>query len=307
MSGVIDAVALPRGQGAHRPKAGARAAVPTAAPGWRRYLREPFFHFLILGGGLFFFSHWLEQRSRFTRIEITQDVVRALAQNYHLQYGRDPTSSQLEAMVQGHIREEVLYHEAHRLGLDQEDEIVRRRLVQKYEFLQQDLTIAADPTDAELRAYFASHEANYRKPETVAFSHVYFSVDRRGEDEARAAAATEVAKLISTGRTRAADAGDVFPGPQDFPALSAEEAERVFGRSVLTESLLHLEAGRWSTPLRSAYGWHVIHVDSYTPSRSADFAAVKDQVRRDYLEDARTARNEADYARLRKNFEIVRE
>jgi peptidyl-prolyl cis-trans isomerase C len=287
--------------------ASVRPAAARSAKGWHRWLREPFFHFLLLGGALFLFSHWLEERGRFARIVVTKDTVGSLAQNYHLQYGRDPTPVELETLVDGYIREEVLYHEAQKLGLDREDEIVRRRLVQKYEFLQQDLAIAAEPSETELRAYFDRHAEHYRTPATVAFSHVYFSVDRHGETGARAAAETTAERLNAVGVSRAPDAGDAFPGPREFPTLSADEADRVFGQSALTNSLFALSAGRWSTPLRSAYGWHTVHVDSYIAAKAATFSTVADQVRRDYLDDARTARNETAYAQVRKNYEIVRE
>jgi peptidyl-prolyl cis-trans isomerase C len=277
------------------------------ATAWKRGLREPFVHFLLLGSALFCVSHWLEERSRFTRILITRDNVHAIAENYRLQYGRYPTPTQLESLVDGYVREEVYYHEAQKLGLDEEDEIVRRRLVQKYEFLQQDLTIAAEPAEADLRKYFQQHAERYRQPATVAFSQVYFSVDRRGDTAARAAAEAMAAQLNARGVSRAPDRGDAFPGPQDFPTLSAEEAERVFGQGALTNGLFQLQPGRWSAPLRSTYGWHVLHVDRYAPARPADFPAVQDQVRRDFLEDARAARNDANYADLRKRFEIRRE
>jgi hypothetical protein len=224
-----------------------------------------------------------------------------------LQYGRYPTAAQLESLVDGFIREEVFYHEAQKLGLDQDDEIVRRRLVQKYEFLQQDLAIATDPSDADIKAYFEKHADHYRIPQTAAFSQVFFSVDRRGEASARAAAELAAGKLNAAGVDRAPEDGDPFPGPEDFPALSAEEAERVFGLGELTAGLFQLTPGHWSAPLRSTYGWHIIRMEAYTPSRPADFERVKEQVRRDFLEDARAARNEANYAQLRRNFEIVRE
>lgn len=285
-----------------------RAIRSAATNGLRRWLGEPFLHFLVLGGALFLVSHYLDQRGRFTRIVITPDTVASIAESYRLQYGRLPTSPQLQSLTDGYIRDQIYYHEALKLGLDQNDEIVRRRLVQKYEFLQQDLAIDSEPTDVQLQAYLQKHADRYRTPDTVAFAQVFFSVDRRGETAAHEAARLAAQELNLAGVTRAPEAGDPFPGPQDFPALSHDEAGRVFGESAaLTEGLFHLPVGRWSQPLRSAYGWHIIHVDSFSPSRPADFQTVKEQVRRDFIDEARTARNEANFASLRKSFEVVRE
>jgi len=273
----------------------------------KRWLREPFLHFILLGGALFLVSDYLEQRSRFTQIVISKDAVRGIADNYRLQYGHYPTDAQLEALVEGYTREEVFYHEAQKLGLDQDDEIVRRRLVQKYEFLQQDLAVADNPGDSDVRAYFLAHADRYTLPPTAAFSQVFFSSDRRGDENAKAAAFAAGLELNSRGVVRAPAEGDSFPGPEDFSGLSAEEAERVFGKSGLTEALFALTPGKWSVPLRSAYGWHIVRVEAYAPARTAEFDAVRDQVRRDYVEQLRAERNEANYAQLKRNFKIVRE
>ena len=301
MAEIAANIALPSGTGLRRRISQAGGATR------KRWLREPFLHFILLGGALFLVGDYLEQRSRFTQIVISKDAVRGIADNYRLQYGHYPTDAQLEALVEGYTREEVFYHEAQKLGLDQDDEIVRRRLVQKYEFLQQDLAVADNPSDIDVRAYFLAHADRYTLPPTVAFSQVFFSVDRRGDDNAKGAASSASLKLNSSGTVRAPAEGDSFPGPEDYSGLSAQDAERVFGKGGLTEALFALTPGQWSTPLRSAYGWHIIRVEAYAPSRPAEFDAVREQVRRDYIEQMRAERNEVNYAQLKRNFKIVRE
>jgi hypothetical protein len=278
---------------------------------WRslagRALREPFLHFLLLGGALFLFSHHLEERARFTRIVVTKAQVQGIADNYRLQYGSYPSATQLDSLVEGYIREAVFYHEAQKLGLDKGDEIIRRRLVQKYEFLQQDLGIAHEPAETELRAWYQAHPQQYLAPARATFTHVYFSVDRRGEQGAQSAAKALAAQLEASGATRAADAGDRFPGPQDFAGLAQPDAARVFGKDGLAVQLYSLPPGHWSAPLRSGLGWHVVYVDGQEAARPAPFDEVRDNVRRDFLESARAARNAEAYARLQRGFEIVRE
>jgi hypothetical protein len=294
-----------RSQG-HAETGGAAAGARVRALLYRA-VREPFLHFVILGAGLFFLNHHLEERARFTHIAITKDQARGIADNYRLQYGAYPDAGQLESLVEAFTREEVFYHEALKLGLDKDDEIVRRRLVQKYQFLQQDLTIGREPTDSELRAWFTAHPDPYRIPARLSFSHVYFSADQRGEAGAQQAARQLAAQLSAAGVQRAADAGDRFPGPQDFSALTEDETAKVFGKDGLSTALFGLAPGHWSEPLRSGFGWHVVYVNAREPGRAATFDEVRDNVRRDYLEAARAARNAEVYAKLRKGFEIVRE
>jgi len=271
----------------------------------RELLAEPFLHFLLLGAALFGVDHYLEAKSRFTHITIAPQVVAGIAENFRLQYGSLPSPERLQALVDARVREEVFYHEALRLGLDKDDEIIRRRLVQKYEFLQQDLDIESEPNAAALQAFFAAHKQQYEVPATVSFSHVYFSTDSRGE-HAPADAARAAAALAVSGLNRAVDSGDAFPGPTDFTRVSQVELGRVFGQQGLASEIFKLPPRQWSKPLASGLGWHLVYVNAREPARVPDFAEVRDTVRRDYLEAARAARNEQAYAKLKRGFVIER-
>ena len=275
--------------------------------GWRQLLSEPFLHFLVLGALMFGINQYLEARSRFTHIAITPDVVQGIAENYRLQYGSLPTQERLDALVEARIREEVFYREALRLGLDQGDEIIRRRLVQKYEFLQHDLEIVREPDEQTLRAFFDANEQRYQLPDAVSFSHIYFSPDARGEEGARAEAARVASALTSVGVSRAPDEGDPFPGPTDFASVSQGELGRVFGREGLASGVFALPTSRWSEPIRSGLGWHVAYVNSRELARLPGFDEVRQVVRRDYLEAAQAKRNDAAYEKLKRSFVIEHE
>jgi peptidyl-prolyl cis-trans isomerase C len=295
----------------HVARSAARLARQPASGVVRRLLgriaREPFIHFLLLGTVLFAFNHYLEERARFTRITITKSDIQGILDNYQLQYGGLPSPQQLDALVEQFVREEIFYHEALKLGLDVDDEIIRRRLVQKYEFLQQDLATPAEPTDAQLLGYYEQHPEHYRLPETVTFTHVYFSTDLHGEAGARRAAQDLATTLNLRGVTRAVDQGDRFPGNHDFASLCADELARVFGKEGLAQTIFAVDINRWSPPLRSGLGWHTVYVSGRRPSRQQAFADVRAEVRRDYIEAERERRNAERLAKLRQRFVIIRE
>lgn len=286
------------------------AEVHVARSGMRfllRALREPFLHFLLLGALLFAVNEYLEQRSKFTRIVLTPEIVQGIATNYALQYGTRPTGAQLNSLVDEYVREEVFYHAALKLGLDRDDEIIRRRLVQKYEFLQQDLAVEREPTREELRAYYREHLSEYRTPARVTFTQVYFSPDLRGAEGAHADAVRVAAGLRERGVSRAVGEGDRFPGPTDYAATSAEELSRVFGKEGLAQEVFSVPLNHWSEPIRSGLGWHLLFVTAHRPPDLASFEQAEDTVRRDYLETERAGRNAEVYARIKRDFVIVRE
>jgi hypothetical protein len=220
-------------------------------------LKEPFFHFILLGILLFSFNEYLEERANHREIVVTAAQIQGIADNYRLQYGNLPSKEQLQALVDSFIKEEVFYHEALRLNLDKEDEIIRRRLVQKFEFLQQDLAVNKEPSEAELLAFYENHQHDYLIPNKVSFTHIYFSTDVRGQEGAKQAASQTLVRLQQTALPRAPEWGDTFPGLYDFTGLAQADVKRLFGDSELASQVFSVPVNSWLGPFRSGYGWHL--------------------------------------------------
>ena len=70
------------------------------------------------------------------------------------QWRRPPTPDEMRRLVESKVREEILYREALALGLDQGDTIVKRRMVQKMEFLAEDVSALREPNREELKDWF---------------------------------------------------------------------------------------------------------------------------------------------------------
>ena len=139
-----------------------------------RVARDPLFICLVLGMVVFVVDGWLGRPPQ-QHIEVTAaDVARVDAQ-WRAEMGRPPTEQELSALIDRHVRGEVLYREALRLDLDRNDTIVRRRLAQKLQFVSEDLGTGDPPTEKALRAYYGAHRENYVRHARVTFSHVYES------------------------------------------------------------------------------------------------------------------------------------
>jgi hypothetical protein len=74
---------------------------------------------------------------REARIEVPAAEGRRLREVWAMQWRRPPRPEELQSLLDDYVREEVLVREAIAMGLDRDDDIVRRRLVQKMEFLAQ--------------------------------------------------------------------------------------------------------------------------------------------------------------------------
>jgi peptidyl-prolyl cis-trans isomerase C len=145
----------------------------------KRLVGEPLIQFLILGVLLFLLTSYIRQKSdkQSREIIIDNERIGIMVMNYKTQTGELPNKQQLEAMIDHYIREEISYREARKMGLDKDDEIIRRRLSQKFNFLQTDLTETMQPSDKDLKQFYEQHPELFQREATVSFSHIYFSTD----------------------------------------------------------------------------------------------------------------------------------
>jgi peptidyl-prolyl cis-trans isomerase C len=135
-------------------------------------LREPLVHFVVLGTALFLLYARVAPEPAH-EIVVPASLVQGLVRDAERRTGRTPTPAEAEAMVERWIDDEVRYREALALGLDRGDLIVRRRLVQKMDFLLAGSTPVPAPTDAELAAWLAAHPDQYAAPDRLSFEHVF--------------------------------------------------------------------------------------------------------------------------------------
>lgn len=274
----------------------------------RRVLREPILHFLLIGAALYgAVEFWQPAAADRFRIVVDRPMVELLAKTYQSQFGQPPGEVELKALVDRYVEDEMLYREGIALSLDRADEVVRRRIVQKVRFLTEDRAAIEAPDEAALVRYFEANRQRYALPETVSFSHVYFSPDQAGEDAARGAAAAELPKLAKSGLDRAPERGDRFPGPGDLAAATVADLGRLFGSSSeLVAALVEAPVGAWSGPYRSGYGWHLVFVSARDAERPVPFAEVRQQVEQDYVQAERARRNEEGLDLIRGKYTVVR-
>lgn len=272
-----------------------------------KLLREPLFQFAVLGAALFAvyaFATDAFSSDDSRLIEMNEAEIAFLAANWQRQWQRPPMEDELRALVDARVREEVLYREAIAVGLDQNDIVVRRRMVQKMEMLSQDLALLADPTDAELQAFFDESPEEYRVPPRISFSHIYFNADSRG-----AAVEEDARRVLSELRARNPtperdpELGDRFMLQYDYSLRAPVEVQQQFG-SYFAEEVFKLEPG-WQGPVVSGYGVHLVYIGDRVEGRIPELAEVRDRVVNDFNRDRGQRANQMLYEGLRTNYDVV--
>ena len=262
-----------------------------------RYLKDPLVIFLLFGLLVFFAErYFVDSEAADYRIDVSNGLQARILDQWQAQMGRPPTEAEATGLLDQWIREEIFYREARKLGLDENDTIIRRRLAQKLTFLNEDLANAEEPSLEALQAYFSEHAADFRVPERFSFEHRYFSSDRRENAEADARAA------LQSGN----QSGDPFILQKSYANRSSREVADLFGRE-FADQLAALDAtlpDAWQGPIASAYGWHLVRLNQKSAARDPLLAEVQDAVRRDYLQQRRRDANESFYQALRARYHI---
>ena len=272
----------------------------------RKFLREPLVHFIALGALVFLLFHFNANRDapQDGKIVVTPGKVEQLVTGFSRTWHRPPTQQELDGLFDDYIREEVLYREALAMGLDRDDTIVRRRMRQKLEFLTEEASAAAPPTDQDLQTWLDQHPEKFRVEPAMAFAQVYFNASRGGET-AFAAASNVLAKLNRAGKgTAAAEFGDTTMLPLELSLSRVDEIARIFGDD-FARQVSQLEPGRWAGPMQSGYGWHLVYVSERTVERSRPLAEVREAVQREWLAARRNEMVDLTYSKLREKYVVV--
>ncbi len=229
------------------------------------------------------------------RIYVTLAEVERLALVWERSWNRPPTDEELQGLVQNYIRDEVYVREAHKLGLDANDAVIRRRLRQKLEFFIEEGEAVQPPEDAVLEAWFAQRPEMYQRAPRFSFQQIPLP----GDDPAQADQALAALKS-GTANTNAAPALSI---PEAMEEVTPREIARTFG-TAFSASLADLPVGTWSGPIRSGLGWHLVQVTKATAAQPADYTDVRMQVLRDWQAAARRNAKDAGFERLRQNYTI---
>ena len=254
-------------------------------------IRQPLLQFLVLGVLLGVALHWMigggAQEDEAT-IRITATDVARLDAGWRARWNRPPTPEELEGLINSQVREIALHREALAMGLDQNEPVVRRVLVQKLEQIAKDLIeLSLAPTDQDLDQYYQEHADQYRPPSLITFTHVFIDPDRRGEQTLEDAAEI-LAELQSLGPPTEGieNFGDPFMLQRYYPGKDEQSIRSQFGHG-FAASVFELSPGQWHGPVLSGYGTHLVHVEALTEFPTPPLDEVRERITQDWVDENR--------------------
>jgi len=282
--------------------------------GTSQILKEPLLHFLVIGALLFGAYAWLNRTGGVTparEVPLAESDVKWLTDTFALEHQRQPTPEELAGLVHDFVKETLFAREAQERGFDKDDIVVRRRLAQKMTFVLQDNSARTEPTDEELRTFYATHEADLRSgPQTmftrpkISFAQIFFGRDRP-DPAADARQALQILAQAAPGAT-APSLGDATPLSAEMKDADERAVANRFGAKFAAR-LFELMPGAWEGPIESSKGVHLVRVSALVPGHLRPFEEIRGEVLERWREERQRENEEKYFAGLLKKYRLVPE
>ena len=263
-----------------------------------KLIREPLVHFLAIGIGLFVLYEFvapadanLDSKTIIVDRNALLTFVQFRSKAFNPEVAAERldalSESELKLLINDFVREEALHREALAMGMDQNDYVIKQRLIQSLQFITNGfVTSAVDVTEEDVAAYYEENRDDYYVDPYATFTHVYFSSDRHGSEEARALAAAKLEELNRDGIpfSESTRHGERFLYNVNYVERTEDFVASHFG-TPMAEKVFALEpdSQRWHGPIESAYGQHLVMLTKLTEGVYPPLEEIEAAVREDAL------------------------
>ena len=281
--------------------------------------RSPALHMVVLGAAMFaWIEVWGEGATGKPRIEIPASRVEQVQTDYLQRAGRPPSGEEWQALrghlideeilvryaislgmhadpaartrlaqlarfvgesVDGAAPEQELVQRAIDLGFHQRDLIVRRILADRARRLIRAVVLTRQPSDRATEAFYAANAEAFRRPEKVGFSLITINTFKWPDTEGRARELRARLDAQELDFDAAMALSDESVAEPVFAASSRQEVERQMGPG-FADAVFELPVGRWSAPIRSRHGHHLVYLEGRVEAQVPPLAEVRSQVER---------------------------
>lgn len=262
-----------------------------------KLLKDPLLHFTLVGAALFGayeLTGTPEESLNASTIVVDRDALLTFIQYRSKAFQPEQAGQRLDSMaeterqqlIRDFVREEALYREAQALGMSDNDYIIRRRSVQKLEFIAQGISEqVVSHDDAKLESFFKSHRQDYYEEPSYTFAHVFIKADSADA----AAPRHQAAELLQTLNTEQVDFssatrfGDRFLYHRNYVERTPDFVASHFGEGFKQQlSRLKPDNQHWQGPIQSEHGLHLVMLTESRPGRVPELAEVRPQVEQDF-------------------------
>lgn len=235
------------------------------------------------------------------KIVIDDADVAHLIATWQSTWNRLPTREELGGILQNHVREEVLYQEALKQGLDKKNAAVKRALITQLEVLAEGQGEQREIISEDILAYYNLRKDQFVSPARFTFLQVYFGENADSEELAAWRDAWNASGLDFE-QVREKGIPTMLPSGMDMQR--SDQVDREFGEG-FSRALEGMPPGLWSGPVPSSFGWHLIYLDSLIPSSALPLSAVQDEIYSQLEYEEKNAARELFYTELIQQYDVT--
>jgi len=218
------------------------------------------------------FQLFLQQRSKVYGQQVGEKLYQSL------------TDEKKQLLIDEYIREEALFRQAVSMGLDKNDPLIRQRLVQKLEFLNQEVQLASTELSRnDLETYFSNNADNYLAQAHITLTHIFYKNITEGDQNLQ-----EIINLRQELNNKAVNAsassqhGDRYLYNRNY----VERIEPYIGQhfSQLIAAQLFSEnttSEQWIGPYYSIHGAHLFYISKRVASKLPSLDEIYNLVKSD--------------------------
>ncbi|NVP57611.1 peptidyl-prolyl cis-trans isomerase [Mycoplana rhizolycopersici] len=267
---------------------------------FRAILYSPLLHFFVLGGLVFILYNFKNPPSDRppgeSVLRLTEANARKLADGFAATFQRPPTQEEYRNLVKEWVIEEASVREALALGFDNGDTVIRNRLRSKMEFLAEAPAAAMMPDDATLEAFYKANAGRFASPDQVSFEQILLPPGAKAND----------IEALKTKLESGADPTTLGSGtmlPPQVEDMSTATVEKMFG-SGFGVAVAALPIRRWSGPVSSGYGAHLVRLAVRREEVLPPLDKVRDRVLAEWRADEARQMREEYNQRLLKRYTV---
>lgn len=218
-----------------------------------------------------------------------------MAAKFETSTKRAPTPEELDQLVDGWVRQEILYREGLTMGLDRSDAFIRQRVIALVRALTINKAGFDTPADDVLRAYFEKNREAFERPRTYSFEHFMI----RDSEPKAGATAERLLRVMATGDADRA----ARRRPLAVRGRTAAQVGAIFGES-FPGRLDALPVGRWQV-VRSERGWHVLRLEKIDQGGAPSFAAARPRVLDAWRQNEKMTQAASRYQAMRDDYTVI--
>ena len=285
-----------------------------------KLINQPLFQFLLIGGFIFLLYNFTVKNNPDTdnlkTVVVDKESLITFLQYRYKAFDRikfenklnNMSEDELNNLINDYIREEALYREALGFGLDKNDNVIRRRLIQKIEFINEDaVNNSLDINDGQLSDYFEKNRGSYVIDPFVTFTHVFFSNYKHGAGKANELAQNQLA-MLNKNEVPFSDSvkyGDRFLYNINYVESAPDHVENHFSDE-MANKLFKLNPSEtiWNGPFESPYGFHLVMLTNNEKEQYPELEDVYDEVKQDLTYELSKKQKDKAISQIIDNYEV---